>query len=423
LTEGSGWRILRRAMETLANLFSSPPTWTVGDLTLYIRQVLESDYRLQDMWVTGEVSNVSRPSSGHLYFTLRDENASLRCVMWRPRVAHQTHFPRDGEMLDVLGYISVYEAGGQYQLYAESLRPAGEGARFAEFLELKARLEAEGLFDPERKQPLPEWPKTIGVVTSPTAAALRDVVNVLRRRFPLVTLLLSPTQVQGGDAPGGIVNALELLNLDGRSDVLLLIRGGGSMEDLWTFNHEDVVRAVAHSMVPVVTGIGHETDVILADFAADLRAPTPSAAAEVSTPDRAILREDLAFQRSDLNQLFREHLHLLRQSLEMWSARLKLASPRAHIANKQQRLDELTSRARTAIQHRTDLFRAAITGLEKTLHAVGPSTVLARGYAVVTLEKSGQVIRSVTQVSRGDLLQIQVHDGTFNAEAQDQLDE
>jgi exodeoxyribonuclease VII large subunit len=326
-------------------------------------------------------------------------------------------------MLDVLGYISVYEAGGQYQLYAESLRPAGEGARFAEFLELKARLEAEGLFDPERKQPLPEWPKTIGVVTSPTAAALRDVVNVLRRRFPLVTLLLSPTQVQGDDAPAGIVNALESLNLDGRSDVLLLIRGGGSMEDLWTFNHEDVVRAVAHSMVPVVTGIGHETDVILADFAADLRAPTPSAAAEVSTPDRAILREDLAFQRSDLNQLFREHLHLLRQSLEMWSTRLKLASPRANIASKQQILDELTSRARTAIQHRTDLFRAAITGLEKTLHAVGPSTVLARGYAVVTLAKNGQVIRSVKQVRSGDPLHIQVHDGTFNAEAQDQLGE
>jgi len=335
--------------------------------------MLESDYRLQDMWVTGEVSNVSRPSSGHLYFTLRDENASLRCVMWRPRVAHQTHFPRDGEMLDVLGYISVYEAGGQYQLYAESLRPAGEGARFAEFLELKARLEAEGLFDPERKQPLPE--------------------------------------------------ALESLNQDGNSDVLLLIRGGGSMEDLWTFNHEDVVRAVAHSTIPVVTGIGHETDVILADFAADLRAPTPSAAAEVSTPDRAILREDLAFQRSDLNQLFREHLHLLRQSLEMWSARLKLASPRAHIASKQQRLDELTSRTRTAIQHRTDLFRAAITGLEKTLHAVGPSSVLARGYAVVTLAKDGQVIRSVTQVRRGDPLQIQVQDGTFTAEAQDKLDE
>jgi exodeoxyribonuclease VII large subunit len=412
--------MLRRAMETLANLFSSRPIWTVGDLTRYIRQVLESDYRLQDMWVTGEVSNISRPSSGHLYFTLRDENASLRCVMWRPRVAHQTHLPRDGEMLEVLGYISVYETGGQYQLYAESLRPAGEGARFAEFLELKARLEAEGLFDPERKQPLPEWPKTIGVVTSPTGAALRDVVNVLHRRFPLVTLLLSPTQVQGDDAPTGIVNALESLNQDGRSDVLLLIRGGGSTEDLWTFNHEDVVRAVAHSKVPVVTGIGHETDVILADFAADFRSPTPSAAAEVATPDRAILRQDLASQRSDLNQLFREFLHLLHQSLEIWSTRLKLASPRAHIASKHQRLDEFTSRARTSIQHRMDLSQAAIKGIVKTLHAVGPGTVLARGYAVVTLAENGQVVRSVTQVKPGDPLHIQVQDGAFSAEAQDQ---
>jgi exodeoxyribonuclease VII large subunit len=229
--------------------------------------------------------------------------------------------------------------------------------------------------------------------------------------------------VQGDDASAGIVNALELLNQDGRSDVLLLVRGGGSTEDLWTFNLEDVVRAVAQSIVPVVTGIGHETDVILADFAADFRAPTPSAAAEVATPDRAILREDLAVQRSDLTLLFREHLNLLRQSLEMWSTRLRLASPRAHIASKQQRLDELASRSRTAIQHRTDLFRSAITGLEKTLHAVGPSTVLARGYAVVTLAKNGQIIRSVTQVRSGDPMQIQVHDGTFNAEAQDTPDE
>jgi len=412
--------MLRRAMETLTNLFSSRPVWAVGDLTQYIRQVLESDYRLQDMWVTGEVSNVSRPSSGHLYFTLSDENAALRCVMWRPRVARQTHIPRDGELLEVLGHISVYEAGGQYQLYAESLRPAGEGARFAEFLELKARLEAEGLFEPERKQPLPEWPNTIGVVTSPTSAALRDVVNVLRRRFPLVTLLLSPTQVQGDDAPAGVVNALESLNQDGRSDVLLLIRGGGSMDDLWTFNHEDVVRAVAQSTVPVVTGIGHETDVILADFAADLRAPTPSAAAEIATPNREILREDLAFKRSDLNQIFREHLQSLRQSLEMWSIRLKFASPRAHVASKQQRLDEFMSRAENAVEYRMTLSLTAITGLEKTLQAVGPSTVFARGYAVVTLAENGQVVRSITQVSPGDPLQIQVQDGTFNAETQDQ---
>ena len=415
--------MLRRAMETLPNLFSSRPVWTVADLTNYIRQVLEGDYRLQDLWVSGEVSNISQPSSGHLYFTLRDENASLRCVMWRPRVAYQTHIPRDGDRLDVLGHISVYEAGGQYQLYAERLRPAGEGARFADFLEIKARLEAEGLFSPERKQPLPDWPATIGVVTSPTGAALADVVNVLQRRFPLVTLLLSPTQVQGDNAPAGICNALAMLNQDGRSDVLLLIRGGGSMEDLWAFNNEEVVRAVASSSIPVITGIGHETDVILADFAADFRAPTPSAAAEVATPDRAILREDLAFRRSDLNQLFGGYLHQLRQSLEMWTARLRLTSPRAQIASKQQKLDEFVARTETAIQHKMVLSSATLSSLEKNLHAMGPSTILARGYAVVTRTVNGQTVRSVSDVNPGDPLQIRVQDGTFEAETKDQSEE
>ena len=415
--------MLRRAMETLPNLFSSRPVWTVADLTNYIRQVLESDYRLQDLWVSGEVSNISQPSSGHLYFTLRDENASLRCVMWRPRVAYQTHIPRDGDRLEVLGHISVYEAGGQYQLYAESLRPAGEGARFADFLEIKARLEAEGLFSPERKQPLPDWPATIGVVTSPTGAALADVVNVLRRRFPLVTLLLSPTQVQGDKAPAGICNALAMLNEDGRSDVLLLIRGGGSMDDLWAFNNEEVVRAVASSSIPVITGIGHETDVILADFAADFRAPTPSAAAEVATPDRAILREDLAFRRSDLNQLFGGYLHQLRQSFEMWTARLLLTSPRAQIASKQQKLDEFVARTETAIQHKMVLSSATLSSLEKNLHAMGPSTILSRGYAVVTRAVSGQAVRSVSDVNPGDPLQIRVQDGTFEAETKDQSEE
>ena len=415
--------MLRRAMETLPNLFSSRPVWTVADLTNYIRQVLEGDYRLQDLWVSGEVSNISQPSSAHLYFTLRDENASLRCVMWRPRVAYQTHIPRDGDRLDVLGHISVYEAGGQYQLYAERLRPAGEGARVADFLEIRARLEAEGLFSPERKQPLPDWPATIGVVTSPTGAALADVVNVLQRRFPLVTLLLSPTQVQGDNAPAGICNALAMLNQDGRSDVLLLIRGGGSMEDLWAFNNEEVVRAVASSSIPVITGIGHETDVILADFAADFRAPTPSAAAEVATPDRAILREDLAFRRSDLNQLFGGYLHQLRQSLEMWTARLQLTSPRAHIASKQQKLDEFVARTETAIQHKMVLSSATLSSLEKNLHAMGPSTILARGYAVVTRTVNGQTVRSVSDVNPGDRLQIRVQDGTFEAETKDQSEE
>jgi exodeoxyribonuclease VII large subunit len=326
-------------------------------------------------------------------------------------------------MLEVLGYISVYEAGGQYQLYAEKIRPAGEGARYAEFLELKARLEAEGLFDPVRKQPLPEWPATIGVVTSPSGAALGDVVNVLRRRFPLTTLLLSPSQVQGDKAPAELLEAIALLNEDGRSDVLLLVRGGGSVEDLWTFNDEDVVRAVAHSSIPVVTGIGHETDVILVDFAADLRAPTPSAAAEVVTPDREILREDLTFQRADLNQLFSGYIFRLRQSLQAWTARLHLTSPRAQIASRQQRLDEYVGRTEMAIQHRMALTSTALSSLEKNLHALGPSSILERGYAVIKRTRDEKVVRSVSDVERGERLEIRVHDGTFEAEAKDRAGE
>jgi len=197
-----------------------PQVWSVSSLTRYVRQALESDYRLQDIWITGEALNVSRPSSGHLYFTLKDAEASLRCVMWRSEVALQKVLPRDGEAIEVHGHVSVYEAGGQYQLYADAIRPAGEGDIFQEFLRLRALLEAEGLFDPERKRPLPIWPKRIGVVTSPTGAALRDVLNVLSRRFPLVEAILAPTPVQGDEAPAGIVSALEALNTYSHPDLL-----------------------------------------------------------------------------------------------------------------------------------------------------------------------------------------------------------
>jgi exodeoxyribonuclease VII large subunit len=277
-----------------------PPAWTVSDLTRYLRELLENDFNLQDLWVEGEVSNISRPSSGHLYFTLKDAGASLRCVMWRNAVLRQAYLPGDGEAVEVHGAIGVYEAGGIYQLYADLLRPAGEGALFQEFLRLKARLEAEGLFDPARKRPLPAWPATIGIVTSPTGAALRDMLDTTRRRFPLARVVLAPTPVQGDEAPAGIVSALERLNRLVGPALILLARGGGSIEDLWAFNDERVVRAVVASQAPVITGVGHETDFTLADFAADLRAPTPTAAAELATPDQAELRLDLAAARSRL---------------------------------------------------------------------------------------------------------------------------
>ena len=404
-----------RAVEPLS-LFGSQRIWSVGDLTLYVRQIIESDYRLQEIWVSGEVSNLSRPSSGHLYFTLKDDQASLRCVMWRSQVEYQDHLPENGEQLEVFGRVGVYESAGQYQLYAETIRPAGEGERFREFLRLKEKLEKEGLFDPERKRPLPAWPQVLGVVTSPTGAALRDVIHVLERRYPLVQLLLAPATVQGERAPGEISAALQHLNEHGTCDLILLVRGGGSIEDLWAFNDEEVVRTVADSPVPIVTGIGHETDVILADFAADLRAPTPSAAAEVATPDRSALADDLRAERIDLLTYFGDYLREKQIALDRLRSRLSLASPRTRIDNAWQRLDEISHRMLVAARHNLSIQRQRIESLQHTLRVVNPGDILGRGYAIVTTSDDGSVVRSSEQVEAGDRIHIQVQDGDFGAE-------
>jgi len=390
-------------------------TWSVGDLTRYLRELLEGDFRLQDLWILGEVSNVSRPASGHLYFTLKDAEASLRCVMWRSDVQRQRYLPREGDTVEAHGRLSVYDSAGQYQLYADSLRPKGEGELFQAFQRLKEKLEAEGLFDPARKRPLPAWPGRIGIVTSPTGAALQDVVHILRRRFPLAEVVLAPTPVQGEDAPAGIVAALLALNRHARPDVILLVRGGGSLEDLAAFNSEAVARAVAASSAPVVSGVGHETDFTIADFAADKRAPTPSAAAEVATPDRIELAEDLAGARRAQQRAFSLTLQERRSALLGLQAGLQAASPRAVLANARQRVDDLGLRARRALETGLALRRASVRGLAQTLRAVGPAAVLARGYAVVQQLATGAVVRSVRQVNPGDPLQVRVHDGSFEA--------
>ena len=393
--------------------------WSVADLTRYVRQMLESDYRLQDLWVAGEASNVSHPASGHLYFTLKDTGASLRCVMWRADVARQKHLPQEGEAIEVHGRIGLYEAGGLYQLYADIIRPVGEGARLEAFLRLKTLLEAEGLFDPARKKPLPAWPKRIGVVTSPTAAALRDVINVLRRRFPLLEVILSPTPVQGDAAPEGIVAAPHALNEQSLPDVILLVRGGGSIEDLWAFNEEIVARAIADSRAPVVTGIGHETDVLIADFVADLRAPTPSAAAEVVTPSRQALVAEIQDMQTALSRVFQDRIYAMGQRLENTRVGLRIVSPRARVTSMRQRLDELSCRAFRAVSHDLRLRRAAVEGRAKTLQAVGPQAVLGRGYAVVSRVEDGTLIRSVTQVEHDEALSVRVSDGAFGARVTD----
>jgi exodeoxyribonuclease VII large subunit len=398
-------------------LFAAPPVWSVTQLNRYLRQLLESDYQLQDIWVAGEVSNLARPASGHLYFTLKDGGASARCVMWREDVSRLAAVPRDGQAIEVHGRISHYEAGGQTQLYADAVRQAGEGELYQTFLRLKAKLEAEGLFDPERKRPLPPWPKKIGVATSPSAAALRDVIQVLRRRYPLVQVVLSPTPVQGEGAAQEACLALERLNRFSHPDVILLVRGGGSIEDLWAFNDEQLARAIVASQAPVVSGIGHETDLVIADLAADRRAPTPSAAAEIVTPDREDLAQDVQALASRLKRAFNERLQQQRRLLAACRLRLRLSSPRARLANARQRLDELAHRAAMAARHSLRLQAESLARLDRTLQAVGPQAVLGRGYAIVTRTADAAVVRSISQVRPGLQLQVRLSDGSFAAQA------
>jgi exodeoxyribonuclease VII large subunit len=397
----------------------SPLTWSVTELTRHVRELLESDDLLQDLWVEGEVSNISRPPSGHVYFTLKDTGASLRCVMWRNTAIRQTYTPQDGDAIEVHGNLSIYEAGGNYQLYADWIRPAGIGILYQEFLRLKTMLEREGLFDPARKRPLPRWPGTIGIVTSPTGAALRDILNTLRRRYPVVKVVLAPTPVQGEEAPGGILAALESLNRLVKPDVILLSRGGGSIEDLWAFNDERVVRAVAASVAPVIAGVGHETDFTLADFAADLRAPTPTAAAELATPDQTELRLVLVEQLRSLRRYASNLLFANRSNLRHLVNLLALRTPVTQIRRDRQRLDELAHRAATSLASSLKVQRAHLGGLDLRLQALNPSAVLTRGYAIVS-HPDGRLVRSVNQVKTQDELLVRVTDGQFGVRVENQ---
>jgi exodeoxyribonuclease VII large subunit len=397
-------------------------TCTVAELTTYIREWFDSNEQLQDVWVEGEVSNFTKASSGHLYFTLKDITAQIKCVMWRSRVERQVSVPQNGDAVLVHGRVTVYDARGEYQIDADRIRPLGVGNLYQQFEELKTRLSNEGLFDEARKRLIPDFPHKIGIVTSAEAAAFQDVLHVLRRRYPLLEVILSPCQVQGEGAPPQIVRAIERLNQHSQVDVILVCRGGGSIEDLWAFNDERVARAIVASRIPVVSGVGHETDFTIADFAADLRAPTPSAAAEIMTPDVEELRDDVERLRRDLVVSMVSGLQESRANLldKFWA--LKQVSPEAQVRQYRQRLDDWDTRLISMQLKRLELLRERLASRRIALNAANPQAILERGYAIVTTSETGERVTSAAAKDApqpGVGITVRFHDGELKARIED----
>lgn len=387
-------------------------TLTVTRLNNLAKTVLEGSLLLQGVAVEGEVSNCTRASSGHWYFSLKDAGAQVRCVMWRGVAERQPINPENGASLVVTGDVTLYTQRGEYQLQVSALQPVGVGDLYARLEQTRLKLLGEGLFDAERKKPLPELAFRIGIVTSPEAAALQDVLNILRRRHPLAEVILSPTLVQGVDAPAQIVRAIESLDQSGQADVILLVRGGGSIEDLWAFNDERVVRAVCACQTPTISGVGHETDTTLVDYGCDLRAPTPSAAAELITANAALLPQFVAQLYTDLTSYTLNRLAEAQDSLDDATRRLEYGSPQRKIDAARQTVDALAERMASRLELRLSVAHERTLSLARALEAANPAALLARGYAVVR-KTDGTMVRSAGQVRGGERLTVQVEDGTF----------
>lgn len=392
--------------------------YSVTEALYYLKIKIECDDRLTDLWLEGEVSNCKRNPSGHYFFDLKDGTGRMACALFKGTALRQTHLPRDGSNFVMHGRIDVYEQQGKLQFYVDMVQPAGLGRLHLEYEALKQRLAEEGLFAPERKRPLPARPQAIGIVTSPGAAAYQDMLNVLGRRYPLAHLVLSPTLVQGDGAPPQIVMAIQALNRRSDIDVIIVARGGGSIEDLWAFNDERVARAVFASRVPVVTGVGHEVDFTIVDFVADLRAPTPSAAAELVSPDLIEMQSEVAEATDRLYIALQNSLDEHRSNLLEIERRLRLVSPTSRLSAYRQRLSDLAERRELNLRHSLELNRSRVNALSSRLKVMNPQQILERGYAIVSRDSDGSVISGVGQAKVGELLQVRVKDGTFSAIAE-----
>jgi len=381
--------------------------YTVSQVTAYLRESLEGDPVLSDLLVVGEVSNLRVSAAGHSYFTLKDGQAVLNCVMFKGQQGSE--LLANGVEVSTHGRISFYEPRGSTDYMVDLAMPEGVGELALELERLKARLDAEGLFEESRKRPLPAFPQVIGVVTSPSGSVFHDIQNVLARRYPLVELLLSPSQVQGNAAAANLVSAIERLNRDGRADVIILARGGGSLEELWPFNEEAVARAIYASRIPLVSGVGHETDLTIADLVADLRAPTPSAAAELVVPDAVALRQELAelIERSQRALTHQQETRV--RSVSDMARRLAAGLP--DLTTWRRRVDDLGRSMQQKMTTRLSLTQLQVAGSEQRLQALDPAATLQRGYSVVQRADNGEVVRSTKQVGPGDGLNVTVSDG------------
>ncbi|MGG3311833.1 exodeoxyribonuclease VII large subunit [Paenibacillus sp. FSL W8-0187] len=434
---------------------------SVKDLNRYIRMKMEGDSRLSDVWIRGEISNFTHHSSGHMYFTLKDEGSRIRAIMFATHNQRLPFIPKEGSRVIARGNVSVYERDGQYQFYAVQMQPDGIGSLYLAYEQLKSKLEEEGLFAAERKRPLPRYPKTIGVITSPTGAAVRDIMITIRRRYPQARAILYPVLVQGKGAAPSIVKAIRTMNDMAEADVLIVGRGGGSLEELWAFNEEIVARAIYQSNIPVISAVGHETDFTIADFVADLRAATPTAAAELAVPSSAELRGQLVQRQRQLNQGLQQRLKRSRDRLVSLQRSPVLVHPRRYMLQHAERLDMLSQRLQGNLKSQLSLVRQrqkslhqglirynprtqaefaarrkdqvsrqlmnAMQSIMKSkmsqlqtemrhLDALSPLKIMSRGYSLVYDEQEQKLVKSIEDVQLGDLVNVRVSDGQLQCQ-------
>lgn len=417
--KGGSTLIEKKSKEIGRTAAETPRILSVHELTLYLKGLLERDTRLQNVWVRGEISNFKlHTPSGHMYFTLKDGFSCVKVVMFRSRAVLVPFRPEQGMRVILRGYIGLYERDGQYQIYCEEMQPDGLGSLHLALEQLKARLSGEGLFDSERKKKLPLLPNTIGVATSLTGAAIQDVLKVVFRRFPNMRVVVAPCAVQGEAAPGEIAKAIKLLNQATGIDVIIVGRGGGSREELWAFNAEEVVRAIAGSCVPVISAVGHETDITLADLAADLRAPTPSAAAELAVPQKVDLLGTVKDLSMRLNSAVQNQVSAKRRVSEMLASSPALTNPFYRLNQEQQRLDQLRTDLGQSIGGFLREKNVILTLLAEKLDVLSPLKVLARGYSICQKE-DGQTVMDASQVSFGETVSLTLAKGKLNCKVEE----